>query len=272
MSGTRLAVNFSPQAAGLVASGAVTVDLFKVPDWDELIAAAREVLPVYVHFPYQIGAAREKPEVERAAALMRDTGTVNLNVHCAPSRERFPDIAVGAADPASLATVAAALAADLEPACQAFGSHNVVVENLIYRGEDRGLLRAGVTPEVLAELVDGTGCGFLLDVSHARISAATLGIDPWRYLDSLPAHALQELHVTGVHVVDGGLRDHLPFQATDWEFLEGVVSRVLAGAWPAPSLVAFEYGGVGPVFEWRSDEDVLAEQLPRLRDALAPLL
>ncbi|HET8984251.1 MAG TPA: hypothetical protein VFN03_00705, partial [Trueperaceae bacterium] len=118
MTGTRLAVNFSPQAAGLVASGAVTVDLFKVPDWPELIAAARELLPVYVHFPNQIGAAREKPEVVLAAELLRDTGTVNLNVHCAPSRERFPDIEVGATDAASLAAVTAALASDLEPACE----------------------------------------------------------------------------------------------------------------------------------------------------------
>lgn len=272
MSGTRLAVNFSPQAARLVGTGAVVVDVFKVPDWDDLIATARELLPVYVHFPNQIGAAREKPELERATRLMRDTGTVNFNVHSAPSRERFPDIAVGAHDARALAQVAAALAADLEPACRLFGSHNVIVENLIYRGEDRGLLRAGVEPEVLTELVDGSGCGLLLDVSHARITAAALGIDPWRYLDSLPVHALQELHVTGVHVIDGGLRDHLPFQAADWEFLEGAVARVMAGAWPAPTVVAFEYGGVGPVFEWRSDEDVLAEQLPRLRDTIAPLL
>lgn len=271
VSGTKLAVNFSPQAAALVAAGSVTVDLFKVPDWDDLIAAARELLPVYVHFPNQIGAAREKPEIERAAVLMRDTGTPNLNVHCAPSRERFPAIPVGASDAATHATVAAALVADLEPACREFGSHNVLVENLIYRGEDRGLLRAGVAPEVLTEVIDTAGCGFLLDVSHARITATSLGLDPWRYLDSLPVHALQELHVTGVHVLDGGLRDHLPFQAEDWEFLGGVVARVLAGAWPAPALIAFEYGGVGPVFEWRSDSDVLAEQLPRLYELLAPL-
>lgn len=271
MSGTKLAVNFSPEAAALVTSGQVIIDLFKVPDWDDLIAAARELRPVYVHFPNQIGAAREKPETELAAELMRATGTVNLNVHCAPSRERFPDIPIGASDPAAHATVAAALIADLEPACRKFGSHNVLVENLIYRGEDRGLLRAGVAPEVLTEVIESTGCGFLLDVSHARITATTLGIDPWRYIDSLPVHALQELHVTGVHVLDGGLRDHLPFQSEDWEFVEGVVARVMAGAWPAPSIVAFEYGGVGPVFEWRSDQGVLAEQLPRLHDALTPL-
>jgi len=272
VTGTRLAVNFSPQAAALVASGEVTVDLFKVPDWDDLIAAAGELLPLYVHFPNQIGAAREKPDVPRGVRYMRETGTQRFNVHAAPSRERFPDLEVGAHDPASLAVVAQALVDDLGPACSEFGPDAVIVENLIYRGDNRGLLRAGVMPEVLTDVVDGTGCGFLLDVSHARITAATLGIDPWRYLDSLPVHALQELHVTGVHVIDGGLRDHLPFQADDWRFLEGVVARVMAGAWPAPAIVAFEYGGVGPVFEWRSDEDVLAEQLPRMRELLEPLL
>jgi len=271
VSETRLAVNFSPQAASLVEAGSVAVDLFKVPDWDDLISAARELLPVYVHFPNQIGAAREKPEVARAVPLLRETGTQHFNVHVAPSRERFPDIEVGASDAASLTAVARALAEDLEPACREFGSDAVIVENLIYRGDDRGLLRAGVMPEVLTELVDGSGCGFLLDVSHARITAATLGLDPWRYLDSLPVHALQELHVTGVHVIDGGLRDHLPFQAADWEYFRGVVARILAGAWPAPGIVAFEYGGVGPVFEWRSDEDVLAVQLPRMRELLEPL-
>lgn len=271
MTGTRLAVNFSPQAAALVETGAVPVDLFKVPDWPELIAAARDLLPVYVHFPWQIGAAHEKPDLESTTRLLAETGTPLVNVHCAPSKERFPDVPVAADDAASYTVVAAALAQDLAPLCATFGSDAVVVENLIYRGADRGLLRAGVAPEVLTELVDGLRCGFLLDVSHARITAAALGVDPWAYLDALPVHALQELHVTGVHVIDGGLRDHLPFLAADWEFLTGVVARIAAGAWPAPSVVAFEYGGVGPVFEWRSDPDVLADQLPRLHDALAPL-
>ena len=50
---------------------------------------------MYVHFPHQIGAAREKPELERSAALMAATGTSTFNVHVAPSSERFPELAVG---------------------------------------------------------------------------------------------------------------------------------------------------------------------------------
>ena len=31
-----------------------------------------------------------------------------------------------------------------------------------------------------------------------------------------------------------------------------------------PWLVAFEYGGIGPNFEWRSESAVIAEQVPRM--------
>lgn len=268
---TKLAINFSPEAAELVAAGAVEVDLFKVPDWDELIAEARRVLPVYVHFPHQVGAAREKPELERSAGLMTRTGTTMFNVHVAPSSERFPAVAVGDVSTPAIEAVVNELVADLEPAVRSFGATAVMAENLIYRGEEHHLLRAGVEPAALHELVERTGCGFLLDVSHARITAATLGLEPWAYLDALPVHALQELHFSGVNVLDGTLRDHLPFSGDDWDFVDGVVGRVKAGAWPAPMTVAFEYGGVGPVFAWRSDIEVLREQLPRLYEKVSQL-
>ena len=268
---SQLAINFSPEAAELAAKGAIDFDLFKVPDWDEVVAEAQQLKPCRVHFPFQIGAARERPELERSATLMARTGSRLFNVHVAPSIERFRDFGVADTGSAALTAVAQALLSDLQPACERFGAESVIVENLIYRGEDRGLLRAGVEPATLQTLVEESGCGLLLDISHARITAAALNIDPWLYLDSLPTHALRELHVTGVQPLDGGLRDHLPFVDDDWRFLDGVVGRIKAGAWPAPELVAFEYGGVGPVFNWRSDEDVIAEQLPRLREKVADL-
>src|SRR5690606_31492040 len=252
----RLAINFSPEAAELMAAGAVEIDVFKVPDWDDVIAEAQTLAPVYVHFPHQIGAAREKPELERSAALMAATGTSTFNVHVAPSSERFPELAVGDVSDDAIVAVVEALATDLEPAVRSFGAPAVMVENLIYRGEAHHLLRAGVEPKALHQLVERSGCGFLLDVSHARISAASLGLDPWAYLDSLPVHALVELHLSGVDVLDGAPRDHLPFGEDDWAFVDGVIGRIKAGAWPPPTTVAFEYGGVGPVFAWRSDEFV----------------
>lgn len=267
----RLAINYSPEASELLRSRTVEVDLFKVPDWDELIEEAQPIRPVYVHFPHQIGAARERPELGRSAKLMAATGTGKFNVHAAPSSERFPDIGVGDVSAAAVDAVVDALAADLEPAIQEFGATAVLIENLIYRGDDHGLLRAGVEPIALHALVERTGCGLLLDVSHARISAATLGVDAWAYLDSLPVHAMQELHFSGVNTLDGSLRDHLPLLDVDWGFVDGVVGRVKAGAWPTPLTVAFEYGGVGPVFGWRSDVGVIAEQLPRLHEKVARL-
>lgn len=50
------AVNYSLAAADLLREEQIQVDLFKCPAWPDLIAAAQEVHPVYVHFPLRVGA------------------------------------------------------------------------------------------------------------------------------------------------------------------------------------------------------------------------
>lgn len=264
-----LAVNFSPALAHLLEAGEVDVDRIKVPDWDELITAAAALRPIYVHFPYQAGATIEAVEPERATRLLQETGTRLLNLHVAPSRERFPHIAVDDVSPAAQRTVIDALVRDVDAAKTALagpdvGPQAVAIENLIYRGPGRSLLRAGVEPDVLQAVIDATGCALVLDLSHARISAEALGVDPWRYLDAMPVAALRELHVTGVHRIGDESKDHLPLLDDDWRFLDGALARIAAGAWAPPDVVAFEYGGVGPVFDWRSEPEVLREQVPRL--------
>jgi hypothetical protein len=267
----RLAVNYSPPLARLVEAGAVSIDIYKVPDWDDLIAAACVSAPCYVHFPAELGATRLGLDPRRAADLMRRTGTRHLNAHLVPSRERFPDVAVGDVSPAARRRVTEALVADVEVLAEVVGAESVIVENVPYRGEEHGLLRAGVDPRVVAAVVEATGCGLLLDLSHALLTARTLGVGLWGYVDALPTHALRELHVSGVRPVDGRLRDHLPLTEDDVASLRAALARVRAGAWPAPETVAFEYGGVGPVFEWRTDPDVLAEQVPLLRELVGSL-
>lgn len=288
-----LAVNFSPALARLLDSGEVDVDRIKVPDWEDLIAAASRFRPIYVHFPYQAGSTIETVEAERAPRLLRETGTNLLNLHVAPSRERFPDVAVDDVSPAAKRTVIDVLVQDVEEAkaalerCAAPAKSTapgpldeaqnptetqgpteavVAVENLIYRGPERSLLRAGVEPDVLRAVVEETGCALVLDLSHARISAEALGLDPWRYLDAMPVAALRELHVTGVHRVHEEARDHLPLGDDDWRFFDLALARIAAGAWAPPDVVAFEYGGIGPVFDWRSEPEVLRDQVPRLLD------
>jgi hypothetical protein len=83
-------------------------------------------------------------------------------------------------------------------------------------------------------------------------------------MQQLPIQRMRELHFAGIHVIHGILRDHLSIQPQDWLTLEWVLENIRYGEWSQPWMLAFEYGGVGEIFEWRSDPHVIAEQVPRL--------
>ena len=51
--------------------------------------------------------------------------------------------------------------------------------------------------EFLAALVRDSGCGLLLDVNNVYVSACNHGFDPYRYVASLPAPAIGEIHLAG---------------------------------------------------------------------------
>ena len=51
--------------------------------------------------------------------------------------------------------------------------------------------------EFLAELVRRTGCGILCDVNNIYVNAHNVGEDPMRYLETLPADAIGEIHLAG---------------------------------------------------------------------------
>jgi uncharacterized protein (UPF0276 family) len=51
--------------------------------------------------------------------------------------------------------------------------------------------------EFIAEVARRTGCGLLLDVNNIYVSAINHGFHPLRYLDAIPARAVQEIHLAG---------------------------------------------------------------------------
>ena len=51
--------------------------------------------------------------------------------------------------------------------------------------------------EFLAAVARRTGCGILLDVNNIYVSATNHGFSALRYLDAIPAHAVQEIHLAG---------------------------------------------------------------------------
>ena len=51
--------------------------------------------------------------------------------------------------------------------------------------------------EFMAEAVQRTGCGILLDLNNAYVNAVNFGLDPIEFLSAIPAQAVHEIHLAG---------------------------------------------------------------------------
>jgi uncharacterized protein (UPF0276 family) len=81
--------------------------------------------------------------------------------------------------------------------------------------------------EFLAELLDRTGCGLLLDVMNLHANAVNHGYDPVQFLDRLPLDRVVQLHFAGGVMRDGLVVDSHSSAAPPavWELLEAVLER-----------------------------------------------
>ena len=116
--------------------------------------------------------------------------------------------------------------------------------------------------EFLAALARRTGCALLCDVNNIHVTCENLGGDPERYLASLPADAIGEIHLAGHAVNDADGRtilidDHgSPVAAPVWRLFERALARF--GARPA-------------LIEWDTDLPSLATLLDEARQAAGRL-
>lgn len=106
-------------------------------------------------------------------------------------------------------------------------------------------------------MVRESGCGFLLDLAHARVAASYQGQPARDYLARLPLERLVEIHVSGPRpgpYQDGRLIDaHQPMQEADRDLLSWVLER------GRPRAVTLEYS---------KDRAQIVAQLVRLRALL----
>ncbi len=291
------AVNYSAAAADLLREGRITVDRFKCPAWPDLIARLQGRLPLYVHLPLRVGAGRGEAintetrcpaDWRQLESLLRRTGTPQINVHLAPFCAEFPDMPAGSDDPAHAGRLFEAAWRDVQALVARFGPERIVVENA---DDGKGVIpRLALHPELIRRVVEESGCGFLLDLAHARLAARLLGMDARRYILQLPLARTTEVHLAGIQpfagrwlalmrqpglsredlgwfadLEPGQLLDHLPLADGDWEFYAWALGEIRRGAWGRPWVVTLEYGGVGRLWELLTDRDALAEQVPRLR-------
>ena len=287
-----LAVNYSYPAAELQREGRIAVDRFKCPAWPALVTSVQEEYPLYIHFPLKVGAGigdavdteTKKPaDWGKIEALLTQTGTPLLNVHLTLAAKDYPHISPTDADPALVEMLTERTVRDVQAVVRRFGAEMVIAEN--DHGGKGVYLHPTVLPQFINGVIEETGCGFLLDISHARLAAHSLGVDAREYINSLPVKRIRELHITGIQRVEGRwlelarragldpefvqryagqLVDHLPMTEADWDFFAWAMAQVRSGAWGRPWVAAFEFGGVGGLWQLLADKDVLAEQLPRL--------
>lgn len=255
----KFALNYSPAAADLLRAGKIEIDLFKCPDWPELVSEAEKLRPVYIHFPLVAGQNNiEKVGLGCIADWQSRTATPYVNTHMAA---RDCDLAnVDDADEA-----VEVMLHDIMPLVERFGSHNVIAENVPYPDMYDDKPRIDIEPAVIRHIIERSGCGLLLDLGHARLTAEYMGWDVRDYIQQLPVERLREVHITGIGMGQHGRPDdHMPMTGTDWALLEWALDQIRAERWAQPWVVACEYGGIGPVFDWRSDPEVIASDVPRM--------
>lgn len=252
-------LNYSDPAAELLKQGAIGMDRFKCATFPEMIAAAQEFGPVYVHFPLIVGREKSDWDLDAIGAMRKETKTPYVNVHWAPLADEYESLGSR-----GLAVLFERTLAQLEVLKKKFGAENVILESVMYFDPKNRFYRGAIEPKNIARIVRDTGVGFLLDVSHARLAARQTGTIEADYVRYLPTERLRELHITGIGEVDGIWQDHLPLTREDWRWAQYALDEIATGRWPKPWCTALEYGGTGPAFAWRTDKQIIREQVPRL--------
>jgi uncharacterized protein len=115
--------------------------------------------------------------------------------------------------------------------------------------------------QFLNELVARTGCRLLCDVSNVFLSGHNMCLDPFAYLDALPPHAVEELHLGG-------------FEAEEDETLPGSTllvdthaSAIADDVWPLFAHALRRFGSKPALIEWDSDLPPLATLVSEARKA-----
>jgi uncharacterized protein (UPF0276 family) len=129
----------------------------------------------------------------------------------------------------------------------------LLLENLDYN--TTGAYEHICEPDFIREAVERSETYLLLDLAHARVSAARLGYSSEEYLDRLPLDRVRQLHVSGPRQVDGVMTDvHQPLGERDVKYLLEILERT------APWALTLEY---------KKNADTLVAQTDRLRSILS---
>jgi uncharacterized protein (UPF0276 family) len=113
-------------------------------------------------------------------------------------------------------------------------------------------------PVFLAELARRTGCGVLCDVNNLYVSQHNIGLDPLRYLATLPAATVGEIHLAGHALNDA---DGRPVLVDDHG------SPVANAVWRLYAEALRRFGPVPTLIEWDTNLPALGVLLGEAAEA-----
>ena len=152
------------------------------------------------------------------------TGAPYYSEHLAVTRA--PGIDIGHLSPVWFTNEVLRAVIDNVHAVQDFLGKPLVLENISYLFD---IPNATMTQaEFFHRLVDATGCGLLLDVANVNVNAQNHRFDPVEFLDSMPLHAVVQIHMAGGFWSDGIYFDghSEPVDEATWQLLDVLLERV----------------------------------------------
>jgi len=258
----KLAVNYSAPLVRLLNEGLIKLDLIKCPDWDGMLTQAQPHGEITIHFDLEVGLKNTfKVDFSRIRALMDSTFTPHVNTHLVTPQQFNPE------SEKEFSSISKTWRDEIQMMIDHLGAQNVALEHHPYTFANAHIQPAA-DPTIFTSVIEDTGCMFLLDLAHARITASTLGLPVKDYIHALPLDRLVELHTTGIKTHSGVLTDHFELGDEDWVLLSWALKEIRLGNWRTPEIIAFEYGGIGETFAWRTDPAVLKSQVPLLYEII----
>lgn len=253
-------VNASDSSLDLMARGILPADLFKCHPHLPWLEKAKAVGPCMMHLPLNLGD--KDLECRHDWGLYHDllfeTETPFVNAHMEAEVEWFPTEDWG--------EIRSLWLNNVEAIRRRLPNWPLILENVVWRSQGGRWAKPIVDTDNLGRFLVEIDAGLLLDTAHAVITCDSLRISPQQWIGELPLDRVKELHVTGVQRHEGKLKDSMPMTSFDWEVAEWLFSQVQIGRSGRPWLAALEYGGFGPIFDWRSNPEILIRDLTRLSE------
>jgi len=238
----KIGCNYSIEAEQLLNDGEIELDYFKYPalgfqmklmenldDFEVFCNALTNKRPVLLHGLYPAPHDLSSPSLqadfndEIVDKLIEVTKTPGLSLH--PALTKIPD-------EIPFSKVLETIINNAIFVKEKFAHMEFVsIENV-------DTIRWGdlIKPRVITQLLNETGCSFLLDISHAYYASRALDINFYDYLKLLPLEKINEIHINGWCENDKGLTSHIKIHDEAYQALREVLQYC------QPKYITVEYG------------------------------